>query len=119
MSKEERKFDSFAEIPKDKEENMSLPETLLGAPPGRNVQNRLARRNVGDGTHEQSSGPRNHMSFDVGAEGGQNAVRSSENLQQSTGYFLLQPTSNKRNISDTQNCLPGCSVQNKKGVIMK
>ncbi|GIX99436.1 hypothetical protein CDAR_122911 [Caerostris darwini] len=34
---------------------MSLPETLLRAPAGRNVQNQLARLNVGDGSHEPSS----------------------------------------------------------------
>ncbi|GIY04838.1 hypothetical protein CDAR_532291 [Caerostris darwini] len=134
MSKDERKFDSFSEIPKDKEEDMSILETLLRAPAGRNVQNHLASGNSGDGSHEPSSGnmqnrprtgnvmlndpssrlfhgisgPRNYKSFDVGVEGGQNVVRSSENLQQSAEYFLSQPTSNKRNISNAKDSASGC-----------
>ncbi|GIY43882.1 hypothetical protein CDAR_70191 [Caerostris darwini] len=60
------------------------------------------------------SGLRNSMSFDMGAEGGQNAVRSSEKVQQSAEYSLLQPTSNKRNISSTNESLTGCNVWNKK-----
>ncbi|GIY50080.1 hypothetical protein CEXT_266061 [Caerostris extrusa] len=140
MSKDEKKFDSFGEISKDKEEKLSLPETLLGAPAGRNVQNQLAIGNGRDGSHEPSSGnmqnrprtrnvmlnepssglfqrisgPRNHTSFDVGAEGGQNVVRSSENVQKSAEYFSFQPTSNKRNIAITQDSLSGCSTRNKK-----
>ncbi|GIX95661.1 hypothetical protein CDAR_552031 [Caerostris darwini] len=60
------------------------------------------------------SGPRNPMSFDMGAEGGQNAVRSSENVHQSADYFFSQRTSNKRNLSNTNDSLIGCSVWNKK-----
>ncbi|GIX93925.1 hypothetical protein CDAR_367391 [Caerostris darwini] len=56
MSKDERKFDSFGQISKDKEEDMSLPERPQRAPAGSNGQNHLARRNVGDGSHEPSSG---------------------------------------------------------------
>ncbi|GIX93928.1 hypothetical protein CDAR_367411 [Caerostris darwini] len=138
MSKEERQFDSFGKISKDNEQNMSLPETLLRAPAGRNVQNQLARLNVGDGSHEPSSGnmqnrprtgnvmlnepssglfrhisgPRNPICSDMGAEGGQNVVRSSEIVQQSAGYSLLQPTSNKRNISNTNDS--EYSIRNKK-----
>ncbi|GIY48827.1 hypothetical protein CDAR_282721 [Caerostris darwini] len=114
MSKDERKFDSFGQISKDKEEDMSLPEMLLRAPAGSNGQNHLDRRNGGDGTHEPSSGPGNHMSFEVGAEGGQNVGRSSENVQQSAEYFSFQPTSNKRNIAIMQDSLSGCSMRNKK-----
>ncbi|GIY07268.1 hypothetical protein CDAR_584631 [Caerostris darwini] len=118
---------------------------LQRAPAGSNGQNHLGRRNVGDGSHEPSSGnmqnrsragnvmlnepssgllhrisgPGNHISFEVGAKGGQNVVRSSENLQQPAGYSLLQSTSNKRNIAITQDSLSGCSMRNKKCVIMK
>ncbi|GIY48831.1 hypothetical protein CDAR_282741 [Caerostris darwini] len=139
MSKDERKFDGFGKISKDKEEDMSLPERLLRAPAGSNGQNHLARRNVGDGSHEPSSGnmqnrprtgnvmlndpssrlfhrisgPGNHMSIEVGAEGGQNVVSSSENVQQSAEYFSFQPTSNKSNIANTQDSLSGCSMRNK------
>ncbi|GIY69133.1 hypothetical protein CDAR_35951 [Caerostris darwini] len=109
-----RKFDSFGEISIDTDKDMSLSETLLRAPAGSNVQNQLARRNVGDGSIEPSSGPRNHMRFDLGAEGGQNVVSSSENVQQSAQYFLFQPTSNKRDIANTQDSLSGCSKRNKK-----
>ncbi|GIY61785.1 hypothetical protein CDAR_408861 [Caerostris darwini] len=121
MSRDERKFHSFAEISKDNDEDMSVPETLLRAPAGRNVQNQLARGNLGDASNEPSSdlcrhasGPRNPISSDMRAEGGQNAVRSSENVQQSAEYSLLQPTSNKRNISDTNDSTSGCSIGNKK-----
>ncbi|GIY03974.1 hypothetical protein CDAR_40911 [Caerostris darwini] len=56
MSKDQRKFDSFGQISKDKDEVMSFPERLLRAPAGSSGQNHLARRNVGDGSHEPSSG---------------------------------------------------------------
>ncbi|GIY95917.1 hypothetical protein CEXT_557171 [Caerostris extrusa] len=50
----------------------------------------------------------------MGAEGGQNAVRSSENVQKFAEYFLLPPTSNNRNISNTIDSASGCRVRNKK-----
>ncbi|GIX96382.1 hypothetical protein CDAR_592251 [Caerostris darwini] len=122
MSKDERKFVSFAEISKGKEENMSVPEMLLRALPAwRNVQNQLTRGNVGDGSNEPSSDlyhrasePRNPISSDMGAERGQNVDRSSENVQQYAEYSLLQPISNKRNISDTNHSVSGCSIGSKK-----
>ncbi|GIY47115.1 hypothetical protein CDAR_212331 [Caerostris darwini] len=120
MSKDEREFDSFAEISKE-EEDRSILETLLRAPSGSNVQNQLARGNVGDASNEPTSdlfhymsGPRNPICSDMGAEGGQNVVCFSENVKQSTEYSLSQPTSNKRNLSDTQDSLPSCSIHNKK-----
>ncbi|GIY02685.1 hypothetical protein CDAR_126561 [Caerostris darwini] len=113
MSKYERKFDSFAEIPKDKEEDMSILETLLRAPAGSNVQNQLARGSVGDVSSEplphlihRASEPRNSICSDVGAEGGQNVVRSSENVQKQ------KPTSNKRDLSKTNDS--SCNIRNKK-----
>ncbi|GIY60045.1 hypothetical protein CDAR_25601 [Caerostris darwini] len=112
MSKDERKFDSFAA---EEEEDMSNLERLQRAPAGNNVQNRLARGNVGDASNEPTSdlfhfmsGPRNPICSDMGAEGGQNVIRSSENVQQSDEYSFLQPTSNKRNISDTKDSASGC-----------
>ncbi|GIY50086.1 hypothetical protein CEXT_266101 [Caerostris extrusa] len=121
MSKDERKFDSFAEIFSDEEENTSVLESLRRAPAGSNVQYQLARGNVGDASNEpaadlfhRTSGLRNPICSDMGAEGGQNVVRSSENVQQSAEYSLLQPASNKRNISDTNDSSTECSVWNKK-----
>ncbi|GIY43880.1 hypothetical protein CDAR_70181 [Caerostris darwini] len=121
MSKDEKKFVSFAEISSDEEENISILEWLLRAPAGSNVQNQLARGNVGDGSNglssdfcRHASGPRNPICTNMGAEGGLNVVRSSENVQQSAGYSLLQPTSNNRNISNTIDSASGCSVRNKK-----
>ncbi|GIY50072.1 hypothetical protein CEXT_266021 [Caerostris extrusa] len=118
MSKDERKCNTFAEISKDEEEeDMSILERPLRASAGSNVQNRLAAGNVGDGSSEPSpdlfrhtSGPRNPISSDMGAEKGQNVFRSSENVQQSAEY-KVEPSSNKRNISNT---VSGCSIGNKK-----
>ncbi|GIX92823.1 hypothetical protein CDAR_429551 [Caerostris darwini] len=100
---------------------MSLPERLLRAPAGSNVHNQLARGNVGDASNEttadlfdRTSGLRNPICSYMGAEGGQNVVRSSENVQQSAEYSLLQPASNKRNLSNTNDSLTECSVWNKK-----
>ncbi|GIY58438.1 hypothetical protein CEXT_236571 [Caerostris extrusa] len=119
--RKEEKFDSFAEISSDEEENTSVLESLRRAPAGSNVQNQLARGNVGDASNEPTSdlflrmsGPRSHICSDKDAEGGQNVVRSSENVQQFDEYSLSQPTSNKRNISGTKDSSTECSVWNKK-----
>ncbi|GIY58436.1 hypothetical protein CEXT_236561 [Caerostris extrusa] len=66
------------------------------------------------GPFHSTSGLRNPVSSDMGAEGGQNAVPSSENVHQSDDLSFSQRTSNKRNLSDTNNSLTGCSVWNKK-----
>ncbi|GIY60044.1 hypothetical protein CDAR_25591 [Caerostris darwini] len=83
------------------------------------MQNRPGTRNATSNEppadlFHRMSGPPNPMSFDMGAEGGQNAVRSSENVHQSAEYFFSQRTSNKRNLSNTNDSLTRCSVWKKK-----
>ncbi|GIY04841.1 hypothetical protein CDAR_532311 [Caerostris darwini] len=63
--------------------------------------------------HRMSGRP-NPVNFDMGAEGGQNAVRSSENIHQSADSFFSQRTSNKKNISNTNDSVSGCSIGTKK-----
>ncbi|GIX95669.1 hypothetical protein CDAR_19751, partial [Caerostris darwini] len=86
---------------------------------GRNTQNRPGTGNVtsnepSSDLFRRTSGPRNPISSDMGAEGGQTVVRSSNNVQQSADYFFSLPTSNKRDISNTNHYLAGFRVWNKK-----
>ncbi|GIY61788.1 hypothetical protein CDAR_408881 [Caerostris darwini] len=124
MSEDERKADSFGETFKDDAEDPEIFENLRKTKVGRNMQNRPSTGNAttseppADLFH-RISGPPNPMSFDMGAEGGQNAVRSSENVHQSADYFFSQRTSNKRNLSNNNDSSTGCSVWNKKCVILK
>ncbi|GIY29515.1 hypothetical protein CEXT_100751 [Caerostris extrusa] len=119
MSQDERKSDSFGETFKDEAEDPALFENLRKTEVGCNMQNHPG---TGNATSSESpadlfhrmSGPRNPMNFDMAAEGGQNVVRSSENVHQSAEYFFSQRTSIKRNISNTNDSLIGCSVWNKK-----
>ncbi|GIY04843.1 hypothetical protein CDAR_532321 [Caerostris darwini] len=119
MSEDERKADSFGETFKDEAENPALSETLRRTEVGRNMLNRPEK---GNATSSESSSDlfhrisvsRNPMSFDMGAEGGQNAVRSSENVHQSDELSFSQRTSIKRNISNSDDSLTGCSISNKK-----
>ncbi|GIY50078.1 hypothetical protein CEXT_266051 [Caerostris extrusa] len=119
MSADERKADSFGETFKDEAEDPELFENLRRTEVGRNMQNRPGTGNATSSEPSSSpfhrmSGPRNPMSFDMGAEGGQNALRSSDNVHQSADYFFSQRTSNKRKISNTNDSLTGCRVWNKK-----
>ncbi|GIY60048.1 hypothetical protein CDAR_25622, partial [Caerostris darwini] len=116
---DERKADSFGETFKDGSEDPALFETLLRVQVGRNMQNRPGTGNATSSDRpadlfHRMLGPRNPISSDIGAEGGQNAVRSSENLQQSADYCFSQRTSNKKNLSNANDSLIGCSVWNKK-----
>ncbi|GIY03969.1 hypothetical protein CDAR_40881 [Caerostris darwini] len=110
MSKDQRTADSFCDSFKDDEEDPAFFETLRRIQVGRSMQNRPGTGNAtsseppADLFHRMSGRP-NPMSFDIGAEGGQNAVRSSENVHQSSDYFFSQRTSNKRNISNTNDSL--------------
>ncbi|GIY24565.1 hypothetical protein CDAR_102771, partial [Caerostris darwini] len=108
-----KKIDSFGETFNDEEDDPALFETLQRVQVGRNMQNLLGTGKVRDRSNELSSrlfhgtsGPRNPICTDMGAEGGQNVVRSSENMQQQ------KPTSNKRDISKTSDSR--CSIRNKK-----
>ncbi|GIX95659.1 hypothetical protein CDAR_552011 [Caerostris darwini] len=119
MSEDERKADSFGETFKDEAEDPELFGTLRRVQVGRNMQNRPGTGNATSSEppadlFHRISGPRNPMNFDMGAEGRQNAVRSSENVHQSAEYFFSQRTSNKRNVSNTDDSISGCSVWNKK-----
>ncbi|GIX71713.1 hypothetical protein CDAR_526001 [Caerostris darwini] len=119
MSEDERKADSFGETFKDDSEDPAVFETLRRVQIGRNMQNRPGTGNAtsseppADLFHGMS-GPRNPIGSDMGEEGGQNAVRTSENIHQSADYLFSQRTSNKRNLSNTNDSSTGCSVWNKK-----
>ncbi|GIX79963.1 hypothetical protein CDAR_568761 [Caerostris darwini] len=81
MSEDERKADSFGETFKDEAEDLELFENLRRVQVGRNMQNRPGTRNAtssesSSGPFNHISGPQNPVSFDMGAEGDQNVVRS-------------------------------------------
>ncbi|GIY29519.1 hypothetical protein CEXT_100781 [Caerostris extrusa] len=119
MSEDERKADSFGETFKDEAEDPALSENPRRTEVGRDMQNRpgtgyATSSEPPDDLFHRMPGPRNPMSSDMGAERGQNVVRSSENVHQSDDYFLSQRTSNKRNLSNSNDSSTGCSVWNKK-----
>ncbi|GIY73336.1 hypothetical protein CEXT_669521 [Caerostris extrusa] len=119
MSEDERKADSFGETFKDEEEDPARFENLRRTEVGRNMQNRPGTGNamLSEPPAElfhRMSGPRNPLSSDMGAEGGQNTVRTLENIHQSADYFFSQRTSNKRSLSITNDSLTRCSVWSKK-----
>ncbi|GIX96376.1 hypothetical protein CDAR_592221 [Caerostris darwini] len=88
MSEDERKADRFVKTFKDEAEDPAVFENLRRPEVGHNMQNRPGTGNAtssepSSGPFHRISGPRNPVSFDMGAEGGQNTVRSSENVHQS------------------------------------
>ncbi|GIY44133.1 hypothetical protein CEXT_430351 [Caerostris extrusa] len=121
MSEDEKIPGSFRYSLEDEKEDQTLLETLPRVPATHHMQNLLAGENVGDGSHEPSSGlfhrmldPRNSTWNAMRAAGEQEAVRSPEKLQQSSEYSLLQPTLNKSKLSNTNSFLSGSCMWNKK-----
>ncbi|GIY19685.1 hypothetical protein CDAR_274591 [Caerostris darwini] len=99
MPEDERISNSLGETFNDEEEDLPVFETPQ-------------KGYVADGSNEPSSAlfhrisdPRNPICFDMGAARERNVVRSSENVQQSADYFLLQPTSNKTCLNSSFTCV--------------
>ncbi|GIY50076.1 hypothetical protein CEXT_266041 [Caerostris extrusa] len=83
MSEDERKADSFVETFKDEAEDPALFQNLRRSEVGRDMQNRPGSGNATSSEppaelFHRMPGPRNPMSSDMGAERGQNAVRTLE-----------------------------------------
>ncbi|GIY48825.1 hypothetical protein CDAR_282711, partial [Caerostris darwini] len=119
MTEDERKAGSFGETFKDEAEDPALFENLRKTEVGRNMQNRSRTGNATSSEppadiFHRTSGPPNSVRSDMGAAGGQNAVRSSENIHQSADYCFSQRTSNERNLSNIDDSVSGCSAWNKK-----
>ncbi|GIY50069.1 hypothetical protein CEXT_265991 [Caerostris extrusa] len=115
----EKKPTVFGETFKDEAEDRALLENLRRAEVGCDMQNCPGTGNTTSSEppadlFHRMSGPRNPISFDMGLEGGQNAVRSLENVHQSADYIFSQRTSNKRNLSNTNDSLTRCNIRNKK-----
>ncbi|GIX71910.1 hypothetical protein CEXT_419291 [Caerostris extrusa] len=118
MSEDEKTSGSFRDSFEGEKDDQTLPETLPRVPAAHHLQNRLAGGNVGDGSTEPSSSlfhrildPINPIFFDMGVAGEQ-VVRSSEEVQQSADYSMLQPTLNKNDLSNTNNFFSGSCMWN-------
>ncbi|GIX88267.1 hypothetical protein CEXT_750131 [Caerostris extrusa] len=120
MSEDEKTSGSFRDSFEDEKEDQTLPETPPGVPAAHHMQNLFAGENVGDGPPEPSSSPFHrildpiNLIFDMGVAGEQEAVRSSEEVQQSADDSLLQPTSNKSDSSNANDSSSGSFRWNKK-----
>ncbi|GIY78400.1 hypothetical protein CDAR_271861 [Caerostris darwini] len=113
--------ENFHDSFEDEKEDQTLPETPPGVPAAHHMQNLFAGENIEDGSPEPSSSPFhrildpiNPIFFDMRAAGEQEAVRSSEEVQQSADDSLLQPTSNKSDSSNTNDSSSGSFRWNKK-----
>ncbi|GIY78420.1 hypothetical protein CDAR_271981 [Caerostris darwini] len=121
MSEDEKTSGSFRDSFEDEKEDQTLPQTPPREPAAHHMQNLFAGENIGDGSPEPSSSPFhrildpiNPIFFDMRAAGEQEAVRSSEEVQQSADDSLLQPTTNKSDSSNTNDSSSGSFRWNKK-----